>query len=200
MARRPNCSTLDEFDVLAHDFDEVVYGRRPPAREDVVRAREEWARSSGPERTPVSRGWKITLTVFGVIVAINVGSRILNSVTGGSPGGPTSSSYATGADGLGAGYLSLLVAEGHHVARLRVYPAKATLAPDETAVVLDPGFVAAADARALRGALVEHGRAPDRRRRRAVGLAARPAATRTGVVGERSHEPPRARARTRALG
>jgi len=103
----------------------------------------------------VSRGWKITLTVFGVIVAINVGSRILNSVTGGSPGGPTSSSYATGADGL-AGYLSLLVAEGHHVDRLRVYPAKATLAPDETAVVLDPGFVAAADARALRG-FVEHG-------------------------------------------
>ena len=81
----------------------------------------------------MSRGWKITLTVFGVIVAINVGSRILNSVTGGSPGGPTSSSYATGADGL-AGYLSLLVAEGHHVDRLRVYPAKATLAPDETAV------------------------------------------------------------------
>jgi hypothetical protein len=35
---------LDEFDTLAHDFDEVVYGRRPPAREDVVRAREEWAR------------------------------------------------------------------------------------------------------------------------------------------------------------
>jgi hypothetical protein len=35
---------LDEFDALAHDFDEVVYGRRPPAREDVVRAREEWAR------------------------------------------------------------------------------------------------------------------------------------------------------------
>ena len=35
---------LDDFDALAHDFDEVVYGRRPPAREDVARAREEWAR------------------------------------------------------------------------------------------------------------------------------------------------------------
>jgi hypothetical protein len=35
---------LEDFDTLAHDFDEVVYGRRPPAREDIVRAREEWAR------------------------------------------------------------------------------------------------------------------------------------------------------------
>lgn len=35
---------LDDFDVLAREFDEVVYGRRPPGRDDVVRAREEWAR------------------------------------------------------------------------------------------------------------------------------------------------------------
>ena len=35
---------LEDFDALARDFDEVVYGRRPPGREDVVRAREEWAR------------------------------------------------------------------------------------------------------------------------------------------------------------
>ena len=35
---------LDDFDALARDFDEVVYGRRPPERDDVVRAREEWAR------------------------------------------------------------------------------------------------------------------------------------------------------------
>ena len=35
---------LEDFDTLARNFDEVVYGRRTPAREDVVRAREEWAR------------------------------------------------------------------------------------------------------------------------------------------------------------
>ena len=35
---------LDDFNALARDFDEVVYGRRPPDRDDVVRAREEWAR------------------------------------------------------------------------------------------------------------------------------------------------------------
>jgi hypothetical protein len=32
------------FDRLARDFDEVVYGRRPPRSEDVVAAREEWPR------------------------------------------------------------------------------------------------------------------------------------------------------------
>ena len=35
---------LDDFDSLARDFDEVVYGRRPPGLDDVARAREEWAR------------------------------------------------------------------------------------------------------------------------------------------------------------
>jgi hypothetical protein len=35
---------LEDFDLLAREFDEVVYGRRPPGRADVVRAREEWAR------------------------------------------------------------------------------------------------------------------------------------------------------------
>jgi hypothetical protein len=35
---------LDDFDALVRDFDEVVYGRRPPGREDVARAREEWTR------------------------------------------------------------------------------------------------------------------------------------------------------------
>jgi hypothetical protein len=35
---------LEDFDALARDFDEVVYGRRRPDREDLARAREEWAR------------------------------------------------------------------------------------------------------------------------------------------------------------
>jgi hypothetical protein len=32
------------FDVLARNFDEVVYGRRPPSRDDVAAARVEWPR------------------------------------------------------------------------------------------------------------------------------------------------------------
>jgi hypothetical protein len=30
------------FDRLARDFDEIVYGRRPPRPEDVAAARTEW--------------------------------------------------------------------------------------------------------------------------------------------------------------
>ena len=32
------------FERLARDFDEVVYGRRPPRSEDVAAARSEWPR------------------------------------------------------------------------------------------------------------------------------------------------------------
>jgi hypothetical protein len=32
------------FDALARDFDEVVYGRRPPSRDDLATARIEWPR------------------------------------------------------------------------------------------------------------------------------------------------------------
>jgi hypothetical protein len=35
---------LEEFDRLAHDFDEVVYGRRPAAAQHVRTARETWPR------------------------------------------------------------------------------------------------------------------------------------------------------------
>ena len=70
----------------------------------------------------MSRSWRIVLGILGAIVAIAVGARLLNSLTGGSPGGPTSSSYATGADGL-AGYFSLLADGGHRVERRRSLPA-----------------------------------------------------------------------------
>ena len=80
---------------------------------------------------------------------------LLNSLTGGSPGGPTSSAYATGADGL-AGYFSLLADEGHQVERRRALPTGTALSAGATAVVLDPGFVSPKDARALR-AFVEGG-------------------------------------------
>ena len=105
----------------------------------------------------MSRGWKIVAgDLRALIVASTSAPRILNSLTGGSPGGPTSSSYATGTDGL-AGYFSLLAGDGHPVERVRTLSRRSTtLAPDATAVVLDPGFVNPADARALR-AFVERG-------------------------------------------
>ena len=79
--------------------------------------------------------------------------------------GPTSSSYATAADGL-AGYAQLLTRAGHGVTRIRVAPAQAALDPRTTIVMLDPNLVLRADVAALRqfvlagGRLIVGGREP----------------------------------------
>jgi hypothetical protein len=49
---RPSISTIevrrrlhdDDFDALAETFDDVVYGGRPPAADDLAAARERWPR------------------------------------------------------------------------------------------------------------------------------------------------------------
>ncbi len=97
----------------------------------------------------MSRGWKIGIGVVVAIVGVNALLSLLGSLTGGTPGGPTSSTYATGPDGLAA-YASLVARAGHRVVRLREPAAKAVLDPDMTLVVLDPTFVSPDDARALR--------------------------------------------------
>jgi hypothetical protein len=97
----------------------------------------------------MSLRWKIAIGIAGAIVVVNVGLSALQSATGGSPGGPTSSSYATGADGAGA-YAELLARAGHEVRRERVFPHESTLDSGATAVVLDPELVVARDAVALR--------------------------------------------------
>ena len=94
-------------------------------------------------------GWKIAIGVTGGIVGLNVALNALQAATGGSPGGPTSSSYATGGDGAGA-YAELLARAGHEVRRERVTPHESALDPGVTAVVLDPPIVVAKDAVALR--------------------------------------------------
>jgi hypothetical protein len=96
----------------------------------------------------VSRGVKIAIGIVVLIVAINIAESGLNSVTGGTPGGPTSSTYATASDGTAA-WASLLQKAGHTVDRLRVPPAHAGLTPGETAVVLDPPVVLESDSDAL---------------------------------------------------
>jgi hypothetical protein len=105
----------------------------------------------------VSRGWKLALWGGGAIVVVNALLALLGSLTGGLPGGPTSSSYATGSDGLAA-YASLVARGGHPVRRLREAAAGARLDPATTVVVLDPEFVTPDDARALRGFVTAGGR------------------------------------------
>jgi hypothetical protein len=103
----------------------------------------------------LSRPWRIGLGIAAAIVALNVALAFVRSLTGGTPGGPQSSSYATGPEGAAA-YAELLERAGHRVERLRRAVADATLDPAETLLLLDPGFVGGEDARAL-GRFVDGG-------------------------------------------
>jgi Domain of unknown function (DUF4350) len=93
-------------------------------------------------------GRRLLIGAVAAIVAVNVVLWGLHRLSGGSPGGPASSSYATGSDG-DAAWASLLLRAGHRVARLRVRPSAAALAPGSTAIVLDPPVVLVPDTEAL---------------------------------------------------
>ena len=105
----------------------------------------------------MTRGWKIAFSAAGAILALNLLLAGLRATTGGTPGGPTSSSYATGGDG-DAALATLLSRAGHVVVRARTTPHAADLARTDTAVVLDPPFVLPADVRALRAFVRRGGR------------------------------------------
>jgi hypothetical protein len=97
----------------------------------------------------VSRAWKVAASLGAAIIAINLLLAAVHFLTGGTPGGPQSSSYATGSDGLAA-YAELVADAGHSVERERRPPQESDPEPTETAVLLDPGFVDSRDAAALR--------------------------------------------------
>ncbi|MDX6483202.1 MAG: hypothetical protein QOE95_973 [Gaiellaceae bacterium] len=97
----------------------------------------------------MSRGWKIGIALVVGVIVFDLALKALQNYTGGTPGGPTSSSYATAAGGLRA-YAELLAREGHPISRVRTYPHEAALDPASTVVVLDPPLVTRADAAALR--------------------------------------------------
>jgi hypothetical protein len=96
----------------------------------------------------LSRGWKIGLGIVAGLVVFDLALQALGNVTGGTPGGPRSSSYATGRTGLGA-YAELLGKAGHPVSRPRGLPRSLRLGRGATVVLLDPAFVQRDDARAL---------------------------------------------------
>jgi hypothetical protein len=118
---------------------------------------------SSPAARP--RTWRIVLVAVAALVAVNVLAAALGAVTGGTPGGPRSSSYATGGDGLAALH-DLLRDSGHPVEQLRRAPGRAALDPASTVFVLDPQDIDARDTRALRrfaeagGTLVAGGEDP----------------------------------------
>ena len=158
---------LAEFDRVSGGFDEVVYGRRAPSAADIETARADWRTILDRAGAPSSRRTKAFLWAGGVLVGANVAIALVNSFAGGSPGGPTSSAYATGPTGLAA-YQSLLSHAGHRVARLRSSLSEVRLDPRDTLVVIDANGVTRDDADALRtfvragGRLLAGGREPTR--------------------------------------
>jgi uncharacterized protein DUF4350 len=105
----------------------------------------------------VSRAWRIGLTVVVVVVAANLLLRFLGSVTGGTPGGPRSSSYATAPAGTAA-LAALLGRAGHSVQQVRTLPHSSAPSSRATVFLLDPPAVASEDVRALLGFVRAGGR------------------------------------------
>jgi hypothetical protein len=94
--------------------------------------------------------------VAGLLVLVGIVLAVLRGLSP-SPSGPISSSYATTSEGLSA-YARLLADTGHTVTQLRTPPARATLDPGKTLVMLDPNLVLPADVTALKSFIAAGGR------------------------------------------
>ncbi|HEY4236094.1 MAG TPA: DUF4350 domain-containing protein [Gaiellaceae bacterium] len=114
----------------------------------------------------MSRPWRIALVVVAVLVAVNLALRFLGTLTGGTPGGPRSSSYATSPRG-DAAFAELLGRAGHPVEQVRSLPHSSPPRPGATVFLLDPPAVNPTDLEALRtfarggGRLVAAGLSPE---------------------------------------
>ncbi len=81
-----------------------------------------------------TRRWILMAVLF--VLAVNLIGLLVGSLAP-TPGGPTSSSYATGPDGLAA-WAELLVRSGHEVTRSRVQPEDVATGNATTLVIVDP--------------------------------------------------------------
>jgi Domain of unknown function (DUF4350) len=93
-------------------------------------------------------GRRFLIGLVAVILAVDLALWVAGKLTGATPGGPASSSYATGGDGVAA-WAELLARNGHEVSRARTQPAQTALEAGSTAVVLDAQFVLERDAAAF---------------------------------------------------
>ena len=96
----------------------------------------------------MSRGARFVVGIVGFVIALNVVLALLHSVTGGTPGGPSSSSYSTGSAGSLHTHRFWRATAMSSGACAR--PSRAALDPSTTVVLLAPdGPVEAADGSAL---------------------------------------------------
>jgi hypothetical protein len=105
----------------------------------------------------VSGRARLIVGILLAVVALNVLLAVIDAATGGRPGGPRSSSFATGGDGL-AGYYDLLDRSGHPVSRVRDLGGDPAFDPRATVVVLDPRDVSSGEQRELRRFVRDGGR------------------------------------------
>lgn len=105
----------------------------------------------------MSRGWRIALSIVALLVVANLALRFLGTLTGGTPGGPRSSSYATSPHGAAA-YAELLGRAGHPVDQVRALPHEKQPSLGATVFLLDPPNVGKEDLRALRQYVRDGGR------------------------------------------
>jgi hypothetical protein len=102
-------------------------------------------------------GWRAGLAVVLVLVAVNLFLRLLGGLTGGTPGGPRASSYATAPRGAAA-YAELLGRAGHPVEQARNAPHRAPPSPEATVFLLDPPAMARTDVDAVAAFVRQGGR------------------------------------------
>lgn len=89
-----------------------------------------WARRTVPQR--------VLVAVAGGLLALAVIGNALGGLVGGDPGGPASSSFSTGADGLQA-WAALLERRGIQVVQRRDAPGPGDLRSGDAVVLADPG-------------------------------------------------------------
>jgi Domain of unknown function (DUF4350) len=99
--------------------------------------------------------WVVAGLLVALVVGVNLGLRELDKRTR-SPGGPSSSSFATAPDGAAA-FAELLQRFGRPVVQLRDEPSEAPLDPRATLVLLDPAYPLTGDDAAAVRLFVERG-------------------------------------------
>ena len=105
----------------------------------------------------LGRGQRAVALVVGVVVGVNLVLSAVSSMVGSDPGGPASSAFGTGDDGL-EGWTDLLADDGRRVERSRTDIPELDLDPAATVVVADPVDLDTDDLRALSGFVTSGGR------------------------------------------
>ena len=105
----------------------------------------------------MSRTWRVVLAVVALLVVVNLALRLLGTLTGGTPGGPRSSSYATSPQG-DAAFADLLGHAGHSVEQVRSLPHRSPPDAGATVFLLDPPALGTQDLQALHTFVRDGGR------------------------------------------